>query len=111
MNHYEHKERRKVRKTIANRRIRLIDGTLAIQVDKDRYELSEKVRNWVLRLNYEQGIPKWMAVYRAAKKFGVTESYVKTAIIHWRKWCYGAGVRHRPLELFIEEDRKKNGKI
>lgn len=80
---------------------------MVYKVDRERYLMSEKVRNWVLRLNYEQGIPVWMGSYRAAKKFGVSLSYVNSALYQWKKWYYDNGVRHRPMELFIEEDKQK----
>ncbi len=87
-------------------RMRLPSGEIVHRVDKEEYLLCEKIRNYILRLNYEFGIPIWICTFRAAKKFNVTENYAKKALRQWRRWYYENGLRHRPIELFIQE---KNG--
>lgn len=89
------------------RQITLQSGEVVTLVDKEKYLLCEKIRNWILRLNYEQRVPKWMAIMKAAKKFGVPESYARTALSQWKHWCYDNGIRHRPLELFIADNEQQ----
>lgn len=83
--------------------LKLPNGELVTKVDKDEYLLCEKIRNYILRMNYEIGLPIWICTYRAAKKFNVPEAYATKALRQWRKWYYDNGLRHRPLELFIQE--------
>lgn len=89
-------------------KLKLPNGEWVTRVDKEYYLLCETIRNYVLRLNYETKTPMWMCIIRAEKKYGVTENVVKTALKHWRKWYYENGLRHRPLELLIQEQEKQN---
>lgn len=91
-------------KRIQLKKMRFANGDVCIQVDKDRYLLSEAVRNYVLSSVYELNTPKWLACEKASLKYNVSLWYVKTAIKEWRGWFYGSGIRHKPIELLIKEN-------
>jgi len=90
-------------------KMRLPNGKTVIKVDKEEYLLCEKIRNYILRMNYELRLPVWMCVLRASKKFGIPDSYAVKALRQWKKWYYNNGLRHRPIELFIKEEKERNG--
>lgn len=79
------------------------NGKTFLVVDEERYRLCEKIRNYILRERYERGTAWWLLYQKATCNFDVTESYCRMAIKEWRTWCYGNGVRHKPIELIIEE--------
>ena len=88
-------------------KLKLPNGKIVTKVDKEEYLLCEKNRNYILRMNYELGLPIWICRFRAAKKFNVPESYCLKSLREWKKWYYDNGLRHRPLELFIKEAKEK----
>lgn len=71
------------------------------------YVRYERIRNYILRLRYEWDAPKWLAEYRAISRYKIGEEEIKRAIYEWKNWYYDNGVRHRPIELFIEDEKKK----
>jgi hypothetical protein len=84
--------------------IRLRDGSLVKKVRKSLYFKCEQIRNYIYRTNYERGISIEILSLKAQCLFGVDDNMVYKALYEWKNWCYGAGVRHRPIEKFIEDD-------
>lgn len=84
--------------------IRLRDGSLARKVSKNLYFKCEQIRNYIYRTNYERGVSIEILSLKAQCLFKVDELMVKKALHDWKGWCYGGGVRHRPIEKFIEDD-------
>lgn len=87
--------------------IRLRDGSLSKQVSRSLYLKCEQIRNYIYRTNYERGISIDMLSLKAQCLFGVDEQMVKKALNNWKNWCYCGGVRHRPIEMFIEDDKRR----
>lgn len=87
--------------------IRLRDGLLVKKVSKNLYFKCEQIRNYIYRTNYERGISIEMLSLKAQCLFKVNENMVHRALHEWKNWCYGGGVRHRPIEMFIEDDKKR----
>lgn len=88
----------------------LPNGKTAQRVSRKHYLMCEHIRNYVLRTNYETGEDIFMLKLKAAKLFNVSERQVDVAIKKFPSWYYYNGERHKPIEAFIEEDkRRRNG--
>lgn len=87
--------------------MRLSNGSVVRKVSKKKYLLCEQIRNYVYRTNYELGISIEVASLKAQCLFDVDEKTVWRALHYWKNWYYEEGKRHRPIELFIEEDKRR----
>lgn len=81
----------------------LENGKKVYRVSKSRYRRCERIRNYILRENYERGTEIWLLKFKAMSKFKADEQTINDALYHWRWWYYDAGVRHRPIEAFIRD--------
>lgn len=88
--------------------IRLRNGKEVRRVSEQKYKRYEQIRNYVLRLNYERGVSISMATFKAMCYFKITERDVDIALKEWKKWFYGEGIRHRPIELFIQDEKERS---
>jgi len=88
-------------------KIRLQDGSIAHRVGKVEYRKYEQIRNYILRTRYERGTSLGMAMLKAMCRFHIDENEVRKALFEWRRWFYGNGVRHRPIEMFIKDDKER----
>lgn len=91
-------------------RIRLRDGSCVTCVDKAKYLRCEQIRNYILRSRYERGVSMQMAILKAMCRFHTDEKEIRRALFDWKRWFYGNGRRHRPIELFIQEDKARRSK-
>lgn len=87
--------------------IRLRDGSLAKKVSKNLYFKCEQIRNYIYRTNYERGVSIEILSLKAQCLFKVDDVMVKKALHDWKGWCYGGGARHRPIEMFIEDNKRR----
>ena len=81
----------------------LENGKKVYRVSKSRYRRCERIRNYILRENYERGTEIWLLKFKAMSKFKADERTINEALYRWRGWYYDAGVRHRPIEAFIRD--------
>ena len=85
----------------------LPNGRKIYRVSKAKYLHCEKIRNYILRNNYERGTEIWLLRFKAMSMFKADEYTINQALYRWKKWYYDAGVRHRPIELFIRDAEKQ----
>lgn len=88
----------------------LPNGRKVYRVTRAKYRKCERIRNYILRENYERGTEIWLLKFKAMSMFKADEHTINQALYRWRNWYYDAGVRHRPIEAFIrdaEEEEKK----
>lgn len=91
-------------------RILLPNGKIAFRVSATKYRRYENIRNYILRTHYERGISLRYAKLKAMCLFDVDEKDISTALNKWKSWYFvrnGACIRHRPIELFIEDHKEK----
>lgn len=88
-------------------KIKLRDGSYATRVDEEKYMRCEQIRNYILRSRYERGMSLSMATYKAMCRFHTNETEIRRALIDWKHWFYGMYKRHRPIELFIKDDKER----
>ena len=81
----------------------LQNGRKVYRVSKSRYRRCERIRNYILRENYERGTEIWLLKFKAMSKFKADERTINEALYRWRGWYYDAGVCHRPIEAFIRD--------
>lgn len=84
-----------------------INRKIYTRVSEEKYRLAERIRNYVLRTNYETGEDKVFLSIRAVKLFTVGIDVVEEAIKEYPKWFYGNGIVHKPIEDFIAADKQK----
>ena len=89
----------------------LLNGRKVYRVSKAKYLRCEKIRNYILRENYERGTEIWLLKFKAMSKFKADERTINEALYRWRWWYYDAGVRHRPIEAFIRDAEKEERKV
>lgn len=85
----------------------LPNGRKVYRVSKSRYRRCERIRNYILRENYERGTEIWLLKFKAMSKFKADERTINEALYRWRGWYYDAGVRHRPIEAFIRDHERE----
>jgi len=85
----------------------LPNGRKVYRVSKAKYLRSEKIRNYILRENYERGTEVWLLKFKAMSKFRANEQAINQALYNWKNWYYDACVRHRPIEAFIRDHEKE----
>ena len=83
------------------------NGDVTVKIPRERYERMYKVRNFILRNEYENGYSRHWMILRAMKEFDCSESFCRTAIKDFTKYHFGEGIRFRPIEYYIEEDKRK----
>lgn len=91
-------------------RIKLKDGSYIRRVSQRKYNRLEQIRNYILRSNYERGVSISMATFKAMCRFKASENEIRQALYEWTTWFYGNGIRHRPIELFIQDDIERRQK-
>jgi len=85
----------------------LPNGRKVYRVSKSMYRRCERIRNYILRENYERGTEIWLLKFKAMSKFKADERTINKALYRWRGWYYDAGVRHRPIEAFIRDHERE----
>lgn len=86
-------------------------GKKVYRVSKNKYHRCERIRNYILRENYERGTEVWLLKFKAMSKFKADERTINEALYRWRRWYYDAGVRHRPIEAFIRDAEKEERRV
>lgn len=85
----------------------LPNGRKVYRVSKAKYLRCEKIRNYILRDNYERGTEIWLLKFKAMSKFKADEHTINQALYNWKNWYYDACVRHRPIEAFIRDHERE----
>ena len=85
----------------------LPNGRKVYRVSKSRYRRCERIRNYILRENYERGTEIWLLKFKAMSMFKADERTINQALYKWKNWYYDAGVRHRPIEEFIRDHERE----
>ncbi len=85
----------------------LPNGRKVYRVPKRKYLRCEKIRNYILRDNYERGTEMWLLKFKAMSKFKTDEHTINQALYNWKNWYYDACVRHRPIEAFIRDHERE----
>lgn len=81
----------------------LPNGRKVYRVSKSMYRRCERIRNYILRENYERGTEIWLLKFKAMSMFKADERTINQALYNWKNWYYDACVRHRPIEAFIRD--------